>query len=136
MRYSGKVHFVWMIDEEFYECKVIKFCIQPLIENAVKHGLKPRRYNGTIWIMTERIEGKLCIYVENDGVEMPDSEIQSLNQMLAKRNEIGDSKIGLLNINERIKILYGLEYGVSVEKRGEERPGMRIKLTFPYVRHV
>ncbi|MBO5197747.1 MAG: histidine kinase [Lachnospiraceae bacterium] len=137
VRYSGKIQYECRIDQSFYDCRVIKLCIQPLIENAIKHGLKPKRYCGTIWISAiKEGDNKFSICVENDGLEMSDSAIEALNQTLAKRNGIRDSQVGLMNINERIKLLYGLEYGVSIEKRGGGQQGMRVKVSFPFGQRV
>lgn len=131
VRYSGRICFVWQIEEAFYECRVIKLCIQPLIENAVKHGLKPRMYHGTIWIRAEKSDGRLCIYVEDDGPGMTDSEIAAMNQNFMKRNGFHDANVGLSNINERIKLLYGSEFGVQIAERGEGMDGISVRLTFP-----
>ncbi|MBO5197671.1 MAG: histidine kinase [Lachnospiraceae bacterium] len=131
IRYDGSIRFEWEIDEKLYDCRVVKLCIQPLIENAVKHGLKPKNYNGTIWIRAERVGETMCICVENDGVEMSVSEIAAMNHSFAGRNGFQDARVGLLNINERIKLLYGLEYGLKLEKRGEGLQGMKVILTFP-----
>ena len=121
----------WEIDESLYEYRVVKLCLQPLVENAVKHGLKPLNYAGTIWIRAMQLDSALCICIENDGVEMSVSEIAAMNHSFAQRNGFQDARVGLLNINERIKLLYGLEYGLRIEKRGEGLKGMKVMVTFP-----
>lgn len=131
IRYDGSIHFEWEIDESLYEYRVVKLCLQPLVENAVKHGLKPLNYVGTIWIRAAQLDSALCICVENDGVEMSVSEIAAMNHSFAQRNGFQDAKVGLLNINERIKLLYGLEYGLRIGKRGEGLKGMKVMVTFP-----
>ncbi|MBO5197256.1 MAG: histidine kinase [Lachnospiraceae bacterium] len=135
LRYDGRVQFEWSIDPELHECKVIKFCIQPLIENAIRHGLRSKRYYGTIWIRAERRGDKMCIRVENDGVEMSASEITATNLEMAKRNGIekANSGVGLRNINERIKLIYGMEYGLKIGRRGEGLEGMAVEITFPMI---
>ena len=131
IRYDGSIHFEWEIDESLYEYRVVKLCLQPLVENAVKHGLKPLNYVGTIWIRAMQLDSALCICVENDGVEMSVSEIAAMNHSFAQRNGFQDARVGLLNINERIKLLYGLEYGLRIGKRGEGLKGMKVMVTFP-----
>ena len=131
IRYDGSIHFEWEIDESLYEYRVVKLCLQPLVENAVKHGLKPLNYVGTIWIRAAQLDSALCICVENDGVEMSVSEIAAMNHSFAQRNGFQDARVGLLNINERIKLLYGLEYGLRIGKRGEGLKGMKVMVTFP-----
>lgn len=131
IRYSGKIHYEWQVDESLYDCQIIKLCIQPVVENAVKHGLKPRMYEGSIWIRAERKDHKLNITVENDGEEMTVSEIAAMNATLKKRNGFPNAKVGLLNINERIKLLYGLDYGVEIGRREGGFRGMKVVLTFP-----
>ena len=131
VRYGERIQFEWEIEESLYECSVIKLCIQPLIENAVKHGLKPRMYYGTIWIRAEKNDERLEIFVEDDGVGMTDSEIANMNQNFLNRNAQGDVKVGLMNINERIKLIFGNEYGVQIGRRESGEDGLSVKVSFP-----
>ena len=74
--------------------------------------------------------------VENDGEDMTDEEMDTLNKTLKTGSGFEESKVGLRNVNERIKLVYGKDYGVSVSRSGtgtdpEEQRSVRVVLTFP-----
>lgn len=131
IRYEGSIRFEWEIDEALCDCMVVKLCLQPLVENAVKHGLKTRNYMGTVLIRTRRWEGRLQICIENDGKEMSPSDIDAMNLAFSRKNGFQDARVGLLNINERIQLLYGPDYGLRIDRRDAGLQGMRVTLTFP-----
>ncbi|MBO5197887.1 MAG: sensor histidine kinase [Lachnospiraceae bacterium] len=132
-RFGEKIQFEWEIDESLYDCSVIKMCVQPLVENAVNHGLKPGGYYGTIRICAYQEDGKLCISVEDDGEGISAAKIQELNQKLQARRGFEESRVGLHNVNERIKLIYGNEYGVTLSSEKEDdKTGTKAVITFPY----
>ncbi len=133
-RYRQKITFVWEINESLNNCMVIKLCIQPLIENAVGHGLKPKGYRGTIKIAAYCERKRLCIAVENNGEGMTSGQIVALNRVLQSREVFSDGQVGLRNVNERIKLLFGDEYGLSLSQViiDGKNCGTRVVVTFPY----
>ncbi len=136
MRFGDAVRFQWQIDEELYDCSIIKMCLQPIVENAIHHGLRPRNYQGNITISVYREGETLCVQVENDGQNISPAEIDRLNKKLKTGSGFEQSKVGLRNVNERIKLIYGQNYGVSMscsemETDAEHIPGVRVVLTFP-----
>ncbi len=136
-RFGEDIHFEWKIDESLYKCSVIKMSVQPLIENAVNHGLKPLAYAGTIRISAYQDGKRLCIAVENDGESMDSVTMQQINQKLEAREEFAMHKVGLHNVNERVKLIYGNEYGVTLYKIAEEgRNGTKAVITFPYLKNM
>lgn len=132
-RYGERIRFLYNIDRSLYECNVIKMCIQPLVENAINHGLREKKYCGTITILAYRREDKLCIAVEDDGQGITEGKMQWLNEELQNRYELDGVQVGLRNINERIKLIYGQKYGASVHYKDEtEKQGTKVIITFPY----
>ena len=69
--------------------------------------------------------------MEDDGAGMTDSEIANMNQSFLNRNAQGDVKVGLMNINERIKLIFGNEYGVQIGRRESGEDGLSVKVSFP-----
>ncbi len=136
-RYGDSIRFNLEIDEVLYPCRMVKMSVQPLIENAIQHGLKPYGYKGEITIKAYVENDCLCIAVENDGQSLDNAGIRSINQNLQARTVWDSKKVGLLNVNERVKLLYGDRYGVtlSVITDGESR-GVRSVVTFPYDKEV
>lgn len=113
MRQEIRYHFD--IDEEALLYSVPKISIQPLVENAINHGLKNKRGAKNIEIKIWQTEGKLYVMVKDDGVGM---DAEKFNRLLKENDrdliEEGDS-IGLSNINARLKMIYGEEYGLTIE---------------------
>lgn len=131
-RYGQQIQFLWHIDENLYKYNVIKMCIQPLVENAVSHGLRYTKYCGTIAVFAYREDDKLCVAVENDGQGMSEGKMRALNKELQYKYEFDGTRVGLRNVNERIKLIYGNEYGASIQWKNEaERTGTRVIITFP-----
>ncbi|MBO7252650.1 MAG: histidine kinase [Oscillospiraceae bacterium] len=120
IRFGDSIQFHWDIDESLYDFNVIKMCLQPIVENAIQHGLRPNNYHGNITVSAYLQKETLCICVENDGHGMSQSEIKILNEKLKTGAGFEESKVGLRNVNERIKLIYGKKYGVSISQVEEE----------------
>ena len=125
MRQEIRYHFD--IDDDALMYSVPKISIQPLVENAVNHGLKNKRGEKNIYIKIWQAEGKLYVMVKDDGVGM---DAEKFNRLL-KENDTGlveeGNSIGLLNINARLKMIYGEEYGLFIES--EPGKGSSVYLT-------
>ena len=133
IRFGDSIKFHWQIDESLYDSTIIKMCLQPIVENAIQHGLRPKNYLGNITISASCEEEFLYISIENDGQVMSKEEMDKLNDKLKTGAGFEESKVGLRNVNERIKLIYGGKYGVSVccGQNGEANAGVRVVLTFP-----
>ncbi len=130
IRFGDTISFHWEIDESLYDCGIIKMCIQPIVENAIHHGLRPNGYKGNITISVYRENENLCVAVKNDGQDIDREEIAKLNENLKTGVGIEENKVGLRNVNERIKLIYGKRYGVNIEC-SEEDADVRVVLDFP-----
>ncbi|WP_415469812.1 cache domain-containing sensor histidine kinase [Clostridium saccharoperbutylacetonicum] len=116
IRYEDKLDYEIQVDANMLEYKLIKLILQPLVENAIYHGIKEKRGNGRILIKGE-IKGNTLIFtISDNGKGMEEELLNKINYMLKngneKKNEIG---YGIFNVNERIKIIYGDEYGLQYE---------------------
>lgn len=136
IRFGNSIAFHWQIDESLYDSTIIKMCLQPIVENAIQHGLRPKNYMGNITISAYCEDECLYVSVENDGQIMSKEEMDRLNNKLKTGAGFEESKVGLRNVNERIKLIYGGKYGVSVcNGQGREaqpvEANVRVVLTFP-----
>ena len=143
IRFGDAIQFHWDIDERLYECNIIKMCLQPIVENAIQHGLRPKNYQGNITVSAKYEKERLCVCIANDGQYMSGASLKELNEKLKTGAGFEESKVGLRNVNERIKLIYGKKYGVSVscsvpkgetpdgENRKEQNEEVRVTLTFP-----
>lgn len=129
VRMQDHVNYIYEIDERTLQDKIPRISLQPIVENALNHGLRNKRGDKEIKIKTEAEEGLLKICIADNGVGM---EADELNERL-RRNDLSyieeGNSIGLYNINARLKMLYGESYGLSVESRLGE--GTSIRMTLP-----
>ena len=139
IRFGDAISFYWDIQEDLQDCSMIKMCLQPVVENAIQHGLRYHKYQGNISITARYEEDCLRICVDNDGQAMSKGEVEWLNKKLRTGEGFEGSKVGLRNVNERIKLIYGRKYGVSVElipgknsSTGENSENVRVVLNFPF----
>ena len=136
IRFGDSIQFHWDVDDRLQDCNIIKMCLQPIVENAIQHGLRPKNYLGNITISAQYRNECMCVCVDNDGEDMTDQEMDALNKTLKTGSGFEESKVGLRNVNERIKLVYGKKYGVSVSRNrvgtdSEAPANVRVELTFP-----
>lgn len=131
VRMQDHVQYYYDIDSESLQARVPRISIQPLVENALNHGLRNKRGEKKIRIEAKVEGGLLEICVEDNGVGM---DAEKMNESLKHSNldyvERGNS-IGIHNINARLKILYGEEYGLHIESVIGE--GTRVKMVIPKI---
>ena len=130
IRYKDKLNYVIHVDESLYAIEVPKLILQPLVENAIYHGVKAKRGGGTITI-TGVPEGENLVFtVQDDGAGMPQEKVEELNRRMSERSVLDEKKsFGLFYIRERIQLCYGKGYGVHVESALGE--GTRVTITLP-----
>jgi Putative regulator of cell autolysis len=129
IRMNGEVEYCFDIDDSVLDYSLPKISIQPLVENALKHGLKNKRGEKKIYIRAHELDEVLQIIVEDNGVGM-DSDMMNKKLKDLKKDIFNDSSsIGLININSRMKILYGDRFGLFIES--SKGQGSRIILTTP-----
>ncbi len=114
VRYMGMYEITYRIPEEMKDYLIQKFTLQPLVENAIFHGIEPSGRCGTIMIEAKAENGVLEISVTDDGVGMTEEEIAHIFDE-RKHSKTDMTGVGVRNINERIRLVYGEEYGLSFE---------------------
>jgi len=107
VRFGDKLCFVREIDPVTLDMLVPSMLLQPLVENSIRHGLSSKIDGGTIRVRSRISEGRLQILVEDDGVGIPEEK-------LARLFEQG---IGVSNVNERLKVLFGEDYKMWIDSR-------------------
>lgn len=133
LRYGNIFEVIWDIDEAIKDYSIIKICLQPIVENALYHGLKPKGANGVLKIQGEIHHSEDILFTLSDnGVGMEGKILKELNQKLNNCDSHMEDHIGFYNVNQRIKIVFGKEYGVSIES--EENIGTSVKIRIPIVK--
>lgn len=130
-RYTKQIDFEWRIPQALFACKTVKMSLQPIIENAIYHGIKPQKGAGRVVISGRRDGDDVVISVEDNGVGMPKERIDELNHALKSLYGISDSHVGMSNTNQRIKLIFGAEHGVRVEAGAP--CGTCVHIIIPYI---
>lgn len=115
--FRKRVHVHMDIPSELKKERIIKLTLQPIIENALEHGLSGKRREGNIWISGEIREDKNYLYIMDDGVGMNEEQITALRESLKESSIVSSRHIGLKNVNQRIQLVFGEEYGLTVDQK-------------------
>lgn len=111
-RYEDKLDYAVEYDEDILRYSVIKLLLQPLVENAIYHGINAKRGGGKIIIIAKKKNNQLYFSVTDNGMGISPAKIQEINEMLLKKKSSDNMGYGVFNVNERIRLVFGDEYGV------------------------
>ncbi len=126
MRYRDLMDYEITIPEELKEYVLPKLTLQPLVENALYHGIKVSRRKGAIRVTGRMQDGKIVLEIVDDGCGMTPERLSAVRSYLAEGRKEG---FGLRTVHQRIQILFGKEYGLMLES--EPDVGTRITVTIP-----
>ena len=122
--------------EEILHCRIPKLTLQPILENSIIHGTELKIGTGNLTIHLERTDSRLLIRISDDGVGMDERTLERLNKKLgrnetqfAKAEQESKGGIALVNVNNRIHLIFGEEYGMHVYSM--EGMGTDVELTIP-----
>lgn len=139
-RYGGSVTIDYCIEsEDLYDCEILRFTLQPIIENALFHGIEPKGKNGKIVVSAQAIDVSskkaLKIVITDNGIGMTEDAIK---EVLHKDSDTQNKTeffrhVGISNVNKRIRYDYGSEYGITITSTPGEFTAMTILM--PYMLH-
>ncbi len=132
IRYQDIMDFKIDIDEEVADHTVLKLILQPLVENAIYHGIKNKREGGTISVRAKfNNDQEVILEVEDNGIGFTPDKLAQLQAELADNSgEIKqESGFGIGNVNQRIKLYYGKQYGLSV--KSDYQTGTHVSFVIP-----
>jgi len=134
-RFEGKFETEYFFDDKTLSSYVIKMILQPVVENAIYHGLELKKGKGRL-IISGGVDdnGFLVIRVEDNGVGIQPDILSSLLESLENGHPVNrgndDMPIGLCNVSDRIKFTYGEKYGISIESKVDYGTEVTIKLPY------
>ncbi|WP_407271346.1 sensor histidine kinase [Radiobacillus sp. PE A8.2] len=139
-RYREKLNFQIEIEEGKQSLYVLKFILQPIVENAIYHGIKERRGAGHIVVKVKEIKGKLSITIQDDGVGMSDEQLggmrQALDEAIPRTENIKETRdkkgYGMLNVQARILLAFGDGYGINIDSK--EKVGTIVEILLPILK--
>ena len=118
MRYKDKLEFQINVSPEIMSVKIIKFALQPLVENAIYHGLKYKETKGNLVIEGYKEGEKAVLVVKDDGVGMDEHTLANIFDG-SKKGEKSNG-VGVPNVQKRLQLYYGPEYGITyMSRKGE-----------------
>ena len=126
IRYSDILSYSMNIDEDVQDCLIPKLILQPLIENALYHGIKNRRGRGLITITGGRENNKILLRVRDNGIGMDSERLEQLENGIYQQKQ---GSFGLWNVHQRIRLYCGDPYGLSFESTPGE--GTTVTVTLP-----
>lgn len=138
VRYRDILDYEIAIDPELYQYKILKLTLQPLVENSLYHGIKYKRAKGKIWITGEMErsedpeEDRILLCVRDNGVGMDEAELRRLQTEIGRPCKETEKGFGLANVNERIRMNFGMEYGMAIES--EKGKGTKVCIVIPAVK--
>jgi two-component system sensor histidine kinase YesM len=130
LRHEERLEYKLDIEEGTVEYQVERLLLQPLVENAVKHGIEPKRKGGLICITAKQENGSLLLTVEDEGVGIPKETLRKLRlKLLEDRLEYQGEHIGLSNIYDRLRLRYGVNFSFDIES--EYGVGTKVVISIP-----
>lgn len=129
MRYGDIMEYNISIDKVLYDYQILKLTLQPLIENALYHGIKHKRAKGYVHVTGEKENDLIRLSVRDNGVGMDSDELEKLRKAIQMPCSETDKGFGLANVNERIRNCFGQEYGMKI--KSEKGYGTMVEIEIP-----
>ncbi|MCL4492265.1 MAG: sensor histidine kinase [Nitrospirae bacterium] len=128
-RFEDRVKVQYDIDDKALPCKLPPLTLQPLVENALKHGILPKEDGGEIIIGAYRENGAMRVFVGDNGIGMPRPQLESLFSEKNPGIHPNGSGIALKNVNARLTVLYGTKHALHIESEPDK--GTTVSFTVP-----
>ena len=128
--YEKELRLLIEIPEEIQKIKMLRFILQPIVENAIFHGIQPKDEDGVIIISATKNNDAVEIVVYDDGVGFSKERLEEITSPEYEKRK-GDEHIGVVNVNNRIKSYYGEAYGLVIES--EPGCGSSVYITIPII---
>ena len=134
-RYRDILEYEIDIDENIMQCEILKLTLQPLVENALYHGIKNKRGGGRIKV-TGRADNDMIVFcVSDNGIGMTSERLEQVQMIIDGKLENNKEKggFGLFNVNQRLVLNYGSAYNIKIESEYEK--GTKMWINIPYKKY-
>jgi len=131
VRYGDILEYEIDLPKELSLCRIPKITLQPLVENALYHGIKNKRSKGKISLIGRKENNNIIIKVIDNGLGMTQERLKQVIESLHRRSEYNKDFYGLFNVNERIRMIFGADYGLSIKSTYGE--GTEVTVCIPAV---
>ena len=130
VRYHDILEFKIDVPKSVEACLIPKITIQPLVENALYHGIKNKRGIGKIVISCVREDQYFLLQVKDNGIGIQEKQLEIIKENILHRSKNENENYGLYNVNERIRLKFGEEYGIYIESVYMDGTTVSIKLPY------
>lgn len=127
MRYDDQFSYTITADDKVKNCKTLKIMLQPIVENAIIHGVGNLPYPGAIDIFAEIEDGKLVYTVRDNGFGMKPEKLEHI----LDSNSSSKSRVGVKNVHQRIQLMYGNDFGLQFKSELDE--GTEVRIVLPLI---
>ena len=127
VRYKNKFQITFDVDSDILDCCIVKLILQPILENAINYGVREMDDCGEIIVQGRKEEDEILFTIADNGMGIPEEEIEFLLTDTQRVHKKG-SGVGLVNVNNRIKILFGEKYGLHIESELDEGTTVSIRI--------
>lgn len=138
IRFGSPIQLNVESPQEILESRVLKFMLQPVIENAIEHGLAGEELPWIITVRAYQQDGKIIITVQDNGIGMEEETLREVRRRIYHPENLAEdaryASIGLSNIYKRIQLLYGSEYGLEIDNQAGM--GVEVKVCLPFQAHL
>lgn len=127
LRYKEKMTYYMELDKDIEDVNITKIVIQPIVENAIYHGIKPKDTKGCIWVKGYIKENIIFISIRDNGIGIEEEKLEKINDMLSKMDS--DNHFGMVNILRRLKNSYGDKADLKIKSKS--MVGTEVVITIP-----
>ena len=117
IRYEDRFEVIYNIEDETLETMLPKITLQPIVENAIYHGIKPTNKKCILTIKSFVLRDKVFIEISDDGIGMDEDKCSYINNELKTEYIKEENHIGIKNVNQRIKLSFGEDYGIEIKSK-------------------
>ncbi|MHA0857342.1 cache domain-containing sensor histidine kinase [Paenibacillus sp. CMAA1364] len=134
MRFGDKIQYSENLAPDCDLVNVLHFSLQPIIENAIVHGLERSVHAGLLEISTSLSNDCMLIVVKDDGVGMDETQVALLRERLRSTSDtLGEAHIGIKNVHDRIRFYFGDSYGIEVDSTLGKGTSITIRIPYNYM---
>ena len=131
IRFGSRLKVDWQINKNILNRKIIKLVLQPIIENAIIHGLGSKEEGGIVIVKGYEKDNALMFEIIDNGIGIPPDTIKELQESVVKPIEQPNKNIGIRNVQRRIQLYYGAEFGLTIFS--QEHQGTKVVLSLPSI---
>ncbi len=129
-RFMNRIHYKITCNEKLKQYKILPLLLQPIVENAVIHGLEMKLGGGVIAINVQLKDSCCIIHVYDNGLGMNKKDLEDVRAQISDFDCLDRTQVGLANVNQRIKLFYGNEYGIELDSIENKFTTVTIKLPY------